>query len=99
MDKLPYFSRHPFLVGFLYAASGAVAYVLTPENRTRVGRRFFRSVDRVPLLAGAALGVFTALGDRDPWAFGIGGLFLAIGLSMTLLTDRMLKRFDCPGHA
>lgn len=87
------------LCGCLYAASGAVSYVLTPANRERVGRRFLRSVGGVLLLAGAALGVFTALGDRDPWAFGVGGLFLAIGLSMTLLADRMLKRFDRPGHA
>ena len=160
VDKLPYFSAHPFLVGFLflagtfvtvgslaherlerrvrnahglfhliegavlvlaavllfekgklrmplvlllagclYAVSGAVSYVLTPENRERVGRRFLRSVGVVLLLAGAALGVFTALGDRDPWAFGAAGLFLLVGLSMTLLTDRMLRRFDRPGHA
>lgn len=86
------------LVGCLYAVSGAISYVLTPENRERVGRRFLRSVGVVLLLAGAALGGFTAVGDRDPWAFGIGGLLLVIGISMTLFSDRLLRRFDHPGH-
>ncbi len=87
------------LVGCLYAVSGAISYVLTPENRERVGRRFLRSVGVVLLLAGAALGGFTAVGDRDPWAFGIGGLFVVIGISMALFSDRLLRRFDHPGHA
>ncbi len=87
------------LVGCLYAVSGAVSYVLTPENRERVGRRFLRAVGVVLLLAGAALAGFTAFGDRDAWAMGTGGLLVGVGLSMTLLTDRMLRRFGRSGHA
>jgi hypothetical protein len=74
--------------GCLYALSGAVASLVTPENRERVTRRLRRGIGVVLLLAGVASLGLNLRGDRDPWFFVIGGLFLAMGLLLLLLPVR-----------
>jgi hypothetical protein len=84
-------------IGLLYIVIGYVESK-PQEQRERLAGPVLKGTAWAALAGGVSLALFTALGDRDPWALGVAGLLVVVGVTMLMRTPSLLRSMRAAGE-
>jgi hypothetical protein len=81
-------------VGCLYVLLGVMGYVLNKSNYKKYGKPLLRSVGAAFFLFGLVAIIANLNYDKDPWVFGIAGMFVAIGVFYGAFTNWLFAKLE-----
>lgn len=84
-------------IGCLYVVLGVIELKMKDESDYKFGRRLLRGMGMILLAFGLTAIVWNGLDDKDPWVFGVSGLFVLIGLFYSIFSGWIVTRLRIPG--